>query len=272
MELATLSVDEVLRIHEILVADFAASGDPISPPGVRSQALLESAVGRQFTGTRDVLKYPKAIDNAATLLFGLVNDHPFHNGNKRTGLVALLVHLDKNKLALFDTRQDELYSMVLRVADHSIAQRPDPRQRRRDEARISADREFAAIRDWIDKRVDRVVRGEREITFRDLRRILESFGYSLQSPKGNSIDVVRFEESTKGLLRKRTVREVKHIGSVGYPGDNTVVSIKDIKSVRRTCRLTAEDGVDSDAFYDDLAVVDSFVNKYRGILRRLARR
>jgi death-on-curing protein len=117
MELATLSVEEVLRIHEILVADFAASGDPISPPGVRSQALLESAVGRQFTGSRNALKYPRPIENAATLLFGLVNDHPFHNGNKRTGLVAMLVHLDKNRLALFDTRQDALYGMVLRVAE-----------------------------------------------------------------------------------------------------------------------------------------------------------
>jgi hypothetical protein len=101
---------------------------------------------------------------------------------------------------------------------------------------------------------------------------LKSFAYSLQKPKGNSIEIVKFEESTKGLFRKQIVREAKHIGSVGYPGDNTVVSIKDIKKVRRICRLTAEDGVDSDAFYDELTIVDSFVNKYRAILRRLARR
>jgi len=158
------------------------------------------------------------------------------------------------------------------VADHSIVQRIDPRRRKHDKQRVSADREVAAIRDWIDRRADRIVRGERAITFRELRRILETFGYSLQNPKGNSIDIVKFEEKTRGLFTKRKVREAKHIGSVSYPSDGIVVSIKDIKNVRGICRLTADEGVDSDAFYDDLAVVDSFVNKYRTILRRLARR
>ena len=103
MDLRTLSAEDVLQIHEILVADFQESGDPISPPGVRSVSLLQSAVGRQTTGIGSVLKYPDPIFNAATLLYGLCNDHPFHNGNKRTALVAALVHLDRNKFTLYDT-------------------------------------------------------------------------------------------------------------------------------------------------------------------------
>jgi prophage maintenance system killer protein len=103
--LATLTAEDVLTIHEYLINDFAATSDPISPPGVRSVALLESAVGRQHTGTGSTLKYPDPIDNAATLLYGVCLDHPFHNGNKRTALVAMLVHLDKNHLCLFNTSQ-----------------------------------------------------------------------------------------------------------------------------------------------------------------------
>jgi hypothetical protein len=86
-----LTVEDVLSIHEILVADFAHAGDPISPAGPRGMALVESAVGRQMTSLGGVLKYPEPIGNVATVAFGLCCDHPFHNGNKRTALVSLLV-------------------------------------------------------------------------------------------------------------------------------------------------------------------------------------
>jgi len=76
------------------VADFAGTGDPIAPPGVRSMTLLESAVSRQHTALGGRLKYADPVSSAATLLYGICSDHPFHNGNKRTALVAMLVHLD----------------------------------------------------------------------------------------------------------------------------------------------------------------------------------
>ena len=63
----TLSVSDVLSIHEALVADFVHSNDPIGPMGVRSMALLESAVHRQHTGLSETLKYGEPLGNAATL-------------------------------------------------------------------------------------------------------------------------------------------------------------------------------------------------------------
>ena len=99
MELQTLTTADLTTIHERLVEDFASTRDPISPPGVRSIALLEPAVGRQHTGLGETLKYPRPIENAATLAYGICCHHAFHNGNKRTALVAMLVHLDRNKSA-----------------------------------------------------------------------------------------------------------------------------------------------------------------------------
>src|SRR5258708_5585031 len=107
--LSILTCDDVLQIHEALCADFAESGDPIAPNGVKSQPLLESAVGRQDTGAWRTRKHPDAIANAATLTYGLCNDHPFHNGNKRTALVSMLAHLDRNHLTLVNTRQEHLF-------------------------------------------------------------------------------------------------------------------------------------------------------------------
>ena len=105
--LQTLTTEDVLLIHEALAADFAAADDPIAPAGVRDMGLLESAIGRQFAGSVTSLKYPAPIENAATVMYGICSNHPFHNGNKRTALVSLLSHLDKNGLTLMDTREKE---------------------------------------------------------------------------------------------------------------------------------------------------------------------
>jgi death-on-curing protein len=61
LELKTLTVEDVLAIHETLVSDFAATGDPISPPGVKSLDLLHSAVHRQHTGYEGKMKYPDPV-------------------------------------------------------------------------------------------------------------------------------------------------------------------------------------------------------------------
>lgn len=270
MDLRTLSAEEVLTIHEVLVRDFAEASDPISPPGVRSVALLQSAVGRQLTGIGDTLKYPEAIGNAATLLYGLCNDHPFHNGNKRTALVAMLVHLDRNKLTLYHTSQTDLYDLMLKVASHTITGVPDKRARR-PRSHYDADGEVEKISEWLKERVDSIKKGDRTILYRDARKIIEGFGYTFGKQKGNSIEVLREVEVKKGLVFKKRVLERKHIGSINWPGENSEMPIGTIKKLRMMCRLREEDGVDSDAFYNGTAIIDSFVNRYRSVLRRLAR-
>jgi len=273
-ELKVLSLEDVLQIHGILVEDFAGTTDPIYPPGVRSMNLLASAVSRQETGLGDRIKYPDPVSNAATLAFGLCMDHPFHNGNKRTALVSLLVHLDRNRLTLYSTRQKDLFDLIISVADHTIglrhaSSREDRGRRRRHR---DSDEEVQALATWILQRSAKVRRGERLITYRELRRILEGFGYSLQYPKGNRIDVVKTETIHTGFFKKRQKVEIKHIGSIGYPGEHHEVPLKVLKHIRRLCLLTEEDGCDTDSFYEQAAVIDGFVNRYRTILRRLARR
>jgi prophage maintenance system killer protein len=121
MAVPTLTADEVLRIHYVLCADFADEPDPIGYGGVKSMAMLESAVGRQHAGFGPFRKYSDPVSNAATLPFGIRNDHPFHNGNKRTALVSMLAHLEKNHFALKDdVRQSALYDLMLSLANHEL--------------------------------------------------------------------------------------------------------------------------------------------------------
>lgn len=267
-----LSVDEVRRIHDRLAEDFAGTDDPIDPPGVRSDALLESAVGRQETGWGPIRKYPTAIANAATLAFGLCNDHPFHNGNKRTALVAMLAHLDRNRLTLVNTKQNDLFALILDLAQGQLSLRSIAARRRGAAPRPSPDEEVDALADWLSRRTQTVVRGERDMTFRQLRNVLHRFDFDFDAQKGNHIEIVKLVPRRRGMIKRETVTERKRIGSLPYPGESKLVGIKKLKQVRRMCRLTEEDGVDSMAFYEGADTVDVFINEYRTVLRRLARR
>ena len=111
---------------------------------VYMKGLLESAVGRQCTSLTGVLKYPDPVDNAATLLYGICNDHPFHNGNKRTALVSMLVHLDRNQYTLFDTSQNELYDLMIAVAGHTLETKSAKREKAKHKRRRTADAEVLA--------------------------------------------------------------------------------------------------------------------------------
>ena len=81
MDLQFLDTDDVRRIYDVLVEDFTQSSDPIEPAGVRDDHLLEPAVSRQYVSSGEILKYKTPEENAATLAYGLCNNHPFFNGN-----------------------------------------------------------------------------------------------------------------------------------------------------------------------------------------------
>lgn len=265
MAVNTLTVQDVIEIYEILVRDFAEDSDPISPAGVRDQGLLESAVNRQHTGFGGAIKYPTPVLNAASLCYGICCDHAFYNGNKRAALVALLVHLDRNELCLPDATQDELYKLMVAVAGHTLVKRQASR------GSDFADAEVAALAKWLRKRSDKVTRGERPLTYRQLRRILAGYGFYLENAGQNAVELVVYEEVTKGLFRKRTEKRRKRVASIGYHDEGTVMTRSAVKKIRALCRLSEDNGVDSTMFYSSGEIIDAFVNRYRKALRRLAR-
>ncbi|MHB1807864.1 MAG: type II toxin-antitoxin system death-on-curing family toxin [Solirubrobacteraceae bacterium] len=266
-----LNVEDVRFIHQRLCEDFASTPDPIDPPGVREDSLLESAVGRQHAGYAELLKYPDPILNAATLLYGICNDHPFHNGNKRTALVSALAHLDKNNLVLRTTKQTELFNLMIAVADHTIVHSVIKvgRNTERIVRRGTPDEEVKAIADWLRCRVDPITRGEKPITYRELRQILGNFGFSLYARSNGKVDICR-SETRRTLLLKKT--RDKTLMAIRWPGEGRTVPIGEIKHVRQTLKLCEEDGITRDSFYANGVRVDRFINDYRVVLRKLASR
>lgn len=108
-----LTLDDVLLIHADQVTRYG--GDR----GVRDLGLLESAVampGATFDGQflhRDVYEM------AAAYVFHIVQNHPFVDGNKRTGTAASLVFLELNGSPI-DIDERELVELILAVAQHQV--------------------------------------------------------------------------------------------------------------------------------------------------------
>jgi death-on-curing protein len=104
-----LSVSQVLRLHEKLIAVFGG------PKGLRDAGSLDSAVARpQMTfGGEDL--YPDTPAKAAALMHSLVMNHPFLDGNKRVGAMAMEFFLLVNSCEL-DAVDEEIEAVTLAVA------------------------------------------------------------------------------------------------------------------------------------------------------------
>ena len=246
-EMNHLSADEVERIHWILVKDFARSRDPIDPPGVQSRALLESAVGRALTSLGGELKYPTIPMAAAGYLHALTLNHPFHNGNKRTALVAMICYLDINDYVL-EADQDELFVFVVRVAAHELIETDSDR-------RVETDAEMNEVAEWVNRHSRAVHREEKIIKFRDLRNILMSYGCEINILVGNRVELMR-----KG---QRIV--------VGYRNEGSDMGRRQIREIRQKLGLMDDQGYDSTIFYKSADRTPTFIMKYRRTLDRLAK-
>lgn len=104
-----LNKRQVLLLHQHLVEETGGS------PELRDEGLLESALNAPFQSFGDTSAYPSLQQKAARLCYGLVQNHPFVDGNKRIGAHAMLVFLALNGVELSYT-QRELADIILQVA------------------------------------------------------------------------------------------------------------------------------------------------------------
>src|SRR5271169_1054688 len=81
--------------------------------GVRDAGLLSSALARPQN--QAVYGEPSVFDLAAAYAFGIIRNHPFVDGNKRTGFLAAYVFLDLNGWELMSS-EAEAVAAVLALA------------------------------------------------------------------------------------------------------------------------------------------------------------
>lgn len=108
-----LTADEIIMLHHKLLS---ATG---GLPGLRDRGLLESAVLGVNAGFEDVEQYPTVEEKAARLAYALISNHAFVDGNKRVGVLAMLMTLKLNGIVIRYT-QRELIDLGLAVACSNI--------------------------------------------------------------------------------------------------------------------------------------------------------
>jgi death on curing protein len=104
-----LSVEDVLYLHSDQVDLYGGHH------GIRDQGLLESAVAQPQAMFGGKYLHKDLFEMAAAYLFHLVQNHPFFDGNKRTGAVAAMVFLEFNGIDI-NAPEGSIYDLTISVA------------------------------------------------------------------------------------------------------------------------------------------------------------
>lgn len=103
------TIQDIYELHDQLEEAFILSS------GVRDENLLASAVNTPFQTFMGNDLYPSIYDKAAQLCYGIVKNHPFTDGNKRTALHSMYVYLIINGFDITATQQ-EVEDLIINVA------------------------------------------------------------------------------------------------------------------------------------------------------------
>ena len=105
-----LTKQNVIELHSYLISE--TGGDN----GIRDNGLLESALNAPFQTYDMVDLFPTIKKKAARLCFGFIKNHPFVDGNKRIGVMAMIVFLNLNNVTVAFS-DDDLIDLGLGVAE-----------------------------------------------------------------------------------------------------------------------------------------------------------
>lgn len=263
----TLGIRDVLRAH-FLIADFFRQTDRgVGGIGPRDLGLLHSAMSRQHAGLGGIQKWNDKFAVCATLFYGLIKDHPFHDANKRTAFLSALYHLEK--LGRCPTVDQSVFEeLTVEIADNAL----DRHSRYGKFMLNGSDSSVLFIADFLRRNTREIDKKKYVINYRDLQAIIHKHGFSLENPSGNFIDIVRIEEKRSfPIFGAKQLRQTK-LGMIRFPGWTKEVSQADIDVVRRKTELDYKHRVDSAAFFQDHDLMSSLIISYQEPLLRLAER
>lgn len=83
--------------------------------GIRDNGLLDSALNMPFHSFNNEEFYPSIQGKAARLCYSIINNHPFIDGNKRIGILVMLVFLKINQVEI-QCQDEDIIDLGLGVA------------------------------------------------------------------------------------------------------------------------------------------------------------
>jgi death-on-curing family protein len=188
VSVTTIGMREVLNAHFLLAEFFAESGEGLGGLGPKDPNLLHSALNRQLTEFGNQPRWNSRIEVCATLMFGLIKNHPFHDANKRTAFLASILHLQK--IGRTPSISHQIYEdFTVNIADNKL---PSYEAYRRFSHLPLGDREIQTIAHFIKRGSREIDLKVKTITYKELDTILHDSGMRLENPKNNRINLLRF--------------------------------------------------------------------------------
>ena len=108
-----LTLEQLLEIHALVVDATGGS------TGLRDLGRLEAAIATQTQNVFGEELYPKIVDKAAAIIRGIIADHPFVDGNKRTAMLTGLTLLKLNNSS-FIARVGEIEDFAVDIATKHV--------------------------------------------------------------------------------------------------------------------------------------------------------
>lgn len=276
-----LDTEAIIELHELLSNNthLLEQMDPVEPRGVKNFGMLESAVSRQTVGSGNYYKYPNPCLNAATLVFGIIKNHAFHNGNKRAGLLTLVKHLYINGYVLSPSlNSEELYEILIAIADSSIPlffqndikKYPFIRSKlEKKDIDWEVETQVRYFAFWIKKNSkpkESTIKGDIRIS--TLKKVLENKNIKVDQ-NGSTLQV--FIEKENKFLGFIVATKAQNKKTYNLGNNKTTISKSTLHILRRDFNLTKTNGIDDTFFYDDEAFLDSEIKTYKKIIYQLSK-
>lgn len=94
------TVEQIIEIHDAFLEDHGGL------PGIRDKGLLFSAIEMPKSSMFGEFLHKTIYDMAAAYLFHIVQNHPFNDGNKRTGALTTILFLEENGEKILFSEKD----------------------------------------------------------------------------------------------------------------------------------------------------------------------
>jgi death on curing protein len=104
---------EILKLHELSIQKYGGSY------GIRDEGLLDSAIARPFQTFDGLDLYTSTIEKAAAIAESIIINHPFIDGNKRTGFLTMLALLKIGGMNLIAS-EENVYQFVISISTGEI--------------------------------------------------------------------------------------------------------------------------------------------------------
>lgn len=207
-----VTVEDALKAHYLICEYFESTTGESSLYGLKNYNLLSSAIARQSVALGNKYKYDTPLKKAATVFYGLVKNHAFHDGNKRTALLTLLYFI--LKIGMTPTRhQREFEILTGRIAADEYEKYKNWKSFIKNSDKELLDLKIEFIAKLLKSYTGKKDNSYKTLTYRELDTMLHPYGFYLEPCGSQEINLYY---KFKPVFGKEKTEKLYQVGFKGW--------------------------------------------------------